>query len=329
MFAVSRENTNCSNGMSMCCSTCSNQSRLAAAARWRLLGFRAACGVERRQGVFDRRMRAEQIGQRLGVFQARADIETDREMRGIGGAAERDRVAGMPAPAADRDERLPRAVVGVRHAVELFGKISAAERKHRVRRRLVETVRPDRRRRCFHHHGRAAEIGPDDGVHRAAGRRAESVAQGVALRRRLEGEEQVCAGRRVCRREPDQGARGTIGRDDEVGVAELFGDRVGRALLKLAAGAGCDAFEGIDQRRRARGGIGEPAGLEPALAGADFDAVKRRDLRIQGGEHFGVGKLQAGLERIADDRGGERRCVAAVLEEAHAVGPIRPLEQDA
>jgi len=51
------------------------------------------------------------------------------------------------------------------------------------------------------------EVGPGDGVHRAAGRRPEVVSQGVAPGRRLECEKQVCAGRCLCRREVDKRAR--------------------------------------------------------------------------------------------------------------------------
>ena len=125
--------------------------------------------------------------------------------------------------------------------------------------------------------------------------------QGVACLRRFESEKEVGAGCRFGWGEPQKRARGFISGDDQVRGAGLFGNRIRRGAPELAAGLRCNALKCIGQPRGADAGIGEPPGLEPAIAGVDLDAIEAGDLLIGRGDHLGIGGLQPPLERIADD----------------------------
>ena len=204
----------------------------------------------------------------------------------VGGAAEQNGLAGMPAAVADGDERLPCAVgwAATRRRMRrrnACGRMRGSHRRSRARDRS-----PGWLRRRFDDHGRAAGVRPGDGVHHAARRRAEAVAQGVAAalsnskaRKRLVPGVASAGGASARTR-----LRGVIGDDDQVGVVDLCGDRIQRASVKLAAGVGRDALERIDQSRGADRRIGEAARLEAVLAGLDLDAVEGGDLRVRRGD---------------------------------------------
>ena len=164
------------------------------------LGLRPARGVEGFQRVLDGGVRGEKLGERLGVFHAGADIQPDREVRGVGGLTHQHGLAGVPAARADRDERAPCCVCRRRHAVERIGEVLAAEREDGVGVGVFEPVGEDGCFGGFDDHGRAAGLRPGDDVHHAAGRLAEAVAQRVPRLRGFERNKEIGAGRRFGRR---------------------------------------------------------------------------------------------------------------------------------
>ena len=87
MLAVRSENTNCSNGMPMCWSTCSNQLWLAPDARCRLsaLGRREASKAFNASSM--EACEAKKLGERFGILQAGTGVEADRVVGCVGSMA--------------------------------------------------------------------------------------------------------------------------------------------------------------------------------------------------------------------------------------------------
>ncbi len=100
--------------------------------------------------------RRQMLGKRLGVFELRTQVEPDRPMRRIGGAAKKNDIAGVPDAIAHRGERIPDRAVGCRHdAVELQREQLAAERDDAFRWRAVEATHAQGLGRRFDDNARA------------------------------------------------------------------------------------------------------------------------------------------------------------------------------
>ena len=260
MLAVSSENTNCSNGISMCRSTCSNQCLAGARRALKTLGLGTARRLEGLQRLLDQRMRC------------RAGRQAPRRPPGSRGYRGRPRnarcrrrgrarqFAGIPASAADGDEWLPRAVLRATHAVERVRKILAAERSTAS----ADALSRPFARMTFAGASSTTVEPPSVAAARrtcigAAGRGAEAVAQGVTLGLRTRKQETGL--RRVsCRpeRSPTSAPEARLVATIRSAALSLSGDRIRRGAPELAAGLRCDALKGIGQPRGADGAWASP-----------------------------------------------------------------------
>ena len=104
-------------------------------------GLRAACGFEGGKRLGRTGPGAQLSGERLGVLEARPQIETDGKVRGVDRVAEERGVVGMPRPVAYSRKRAPhRTVARPNDVIERHREEFPAVRDDALGRRPVESA---------------------------------------------------------------------------------------------------------------------------------------------------------------------------------------------